>query len=253
MGNNYNTGDTVVAASQADLSAYVTKATADANSVLYAVTDDTPAALAVGASTFVGRKASGNVAAMTAAESLALLGHDTRSTVHTDALRRTGALAETFPRQGASLANIGPLTSQRMHLTAIYLTAGITVTNITFHAATTPLGVGVNQWFALYSSAFAKLGVTSDDTSTAWSANTEKTLALSVAYPVVTSGLYYLGIMVNAGTVPTLAGASVLLNPNFQTPKLTVNSDASLTDPASAPVTAASSSGSNGAAWAWVS
>lgn len=46
----------------------------DANTVLYATTDNTPAALAVAASTFVGRKATGNVAAMTAAESLAVLG-----------------------------------------------------------------------------------------------------------------------------------------------------------------------------------
>ena len=40
----------------------------DANSVLYAVTDNTPAALALGASTIVGRKSTGNVVAMTMAE-----------------------------------------------------------------------------------------------------------------------------------------------------------------------------------------
>ena len=51
-----------------DLSSKVEKTTLNANSVLYAVTDDTPAALAVGASTVVGRKATGDVVAMTATE-----------------------------------------------------------------------------------------------------------------------------------------------------------------------------------------
>lgn len=53
---------------------FVTKKTLDANTILYATTDDTPAALAVGASTIVGRKATGNVVAMTPAEAWGLLG-----------------------------------------------------------------------------------------------------------------------------------------------------------------------------------
>jgi len=51
----------------------IDKSTLDANSILYAVTDDTPAALAVAASQIVGRKASGDISAMTAAELWALL------------------------------------------------------------------------------------------------------------------------------------------------------------------------------------
>lgn len=50
----------------------VPKSLYDANTVLAATTDDTPAALTVGASTFVGRKASGNIAAMTPTEAQAL-------------------------------------------------------------------------------------------------------------------------------------------------------------------------------------
>ncbi len=45
----------------------------DAHTILYAVTDNTPVALTVAASRIVGRKASGNIAAMTGAETLALL------------------------------------------------------------------------------------------------------------------------------------------------------------------------------------
>jgi len=48
----------------------------NAYTILYADTDDTPAPLTVGASTFVGRKASGGIAAMSVVESQALLSID---------------------------------------------------------------------------------------------------------------------------------------------------------------------------------
>jgi hypothetical protein len=50
----------------------VGKALFNANTILAATTDDTPAALTVGASTVVGRTASGSIAALTAAEMFAL-------------------------------------------------------------------------------------------------------------------------------------------------------------------------------------
>lgn len=52
---------------------YVAKALYDANTILYATTDDTPVALTVGASTIVGRKASGNIVALTASEVATIL------------------------------------------------------------------------------------------------------------------------------------------------------------------------------------
>lgn len=51
----------------------VLKSLFDANTMLYATTDDTPAALTVAASRIVGRKATGDIAAMTAAETKTLL------------------------------------------------------------------------------------------------------------------------------------------------------------------------------------
>lgn len=55
---------------------YVAKSLFDANTVLYATTDNTPVALTVGASTIVGRKATGDIAALTVAESKTLLAID---------------------------------------------------------------------------------------------------------------------------------------------------------------------------------
>jgi hypothetical protein len=52
---------------------YVAKALFDANTILAATTDNTPAALTVGASTFVGRAAAGNIAALTAAQARTIL------------------------------------------------------------------------------------------------------------------------------------------------------------------------------------
>lgn len=48
--------------------AHVPKSLFDAHTMLYATADNTPVALTVGASTFVGRKSTGNIAAMSVAE-----------------------------------------------------------------------------------------------------------------------------------------------------------------------------------------
>lgn len=55
------------------LAAYVTKALFNAHTILMAVSDNTPTALTVAASRIVGRKSSGNIAALTGAEIMALL------------------------------------------------------------------------------------------------------------------------------------------------------------------------------------
>ncbi len=110
--------------------------------------------------------------------------------------------------------NLAALTTQVMTAVALYLEAGDVVTNLTFCSATTAAGTPTNWWFALYSSAAtpALLGQTADQTSTAWAANTAKTVALAAPYTVPTTGIYYAAIMVKATTVPTLLGASLNAN-----------------------------------------
>jgi hypothetical protein len=60
-------------ATTSDLSNYVAKALFDANTILAANSDNTPAALTVGEQTFVGRVTSGNIAALTAAQAMSVL------------------------------------------------------------------------------------------------------------------------------------------------------------------------------------
>jgi len=121
------------------------------------------------------------------------------------ALAPTGALAETYPRWMGS-GNSVTLSSGRLMLQAIYLPQNITLTSISIRSGATALASGSNQWFALYNSALDLLMQTNDDTSIAWAANTVKTLNLTSTYTTTASGLFYVGVMVNATTTPTLTG-----------------------------------------------
>ena len=61
-------------ATTANLNDYITKTTLNsANTIMYATSANTPAALPVGASTFVGRKSTGNIDALSAAEARTIL------------------------------------------------------------------------------------------------------------------------------------------------------------------------------------
>lgn len=90
----------------------------------------------------------------------------------------------------------------------IPLRAGDVITNISFRSGATALATGSNWWFALYSAAATPvlLAQTADQTSGAWAANTTQTKALTVAQTITADGIYYVGIMVAASTVPTLLG-----------------------------------------------
>lgn len=98
------------------------------------------------------------------------------------------------------------LTTQIMVSVPIWLNAGDTVTNLTFCAGATGAGTPTNYWFALYSTAAtpALLAQSADQTSTAWAANTGKTLALATPQKINFGGLYSAAIMVKATTVPSL-------------------------------------------------
>jgi hypothetical protein len=123
-------------------------------------------------------------------------------------LRPTGSLSEAYTRLGAVFANLNPLASQRVSMVAIGLPSGLTITSISFMSATTALGTGTHQYFGLYDNNLALLRATNDDTSTAWAANTVKTLNLTSTFTTTYDGLHYLAILVVATTVPTLAGVA---------------------------------------------
>jgi len=104
--------------------------------------------------------------------------------------------------------DLAALTTQVMTSVAIWLPAGTVVTNLTFVSGATAAGTPTNWWFALYSSAAtpALLAQTADQTSTAWAAETAKTVALTTPQTITTTAVYYAAIMVKATTPPSLAG-----------------------------------------------
>lgn len=118
----------------------------------------------------------------------------------------TGALYETFDRDLCDEVNTAALSSGRLTLQAIYLPAGTTINSISFWSATTAGATLTNQLFGLYDQNLNLLRSSTNDTSTAWAANSRKTLSLTSAFTTTYSGLHYLGIMVAATTVPTLKG-----------------------------------------------
>ena len=124
----------------------------------------------------------------------------------------SGSLAETIPRNITPSVNTAALTSGTLFMQAIYLKAGTIVSNISFCSATTAGATLTNQLFGLFDGNRNLLASTNNDGATAWAANTIKTLNIAAPYTIQTTGLYYLGIMVAATTVPTLAGGAALTN-----------------------------------------
>jgi hypothetical protein len=122
----------------------------------------------------------------------------------------SGVLRANMPRR-AITSNASALTTQVMLSTPLPLEVGDLVTSLTFVSGATAAGTPTNWWFALYdtSATPALIYQTADQTSTAWAANTAKTVALSSAYLVPKSGLYWAAVMVKATTPPTLAGITL--------------------------------------------
>lgn len=124
------------------------------------------------------------------------------------------AVASTLPRNaGANFANTVAIgASGTLYLTAIeipYLTDN-KITSISFRSGAQAAVAPTAWWFALYNSARALVAQTPDQTSTAWGANTTKTVALATPYvfSAFTPGLYYVGITMVAGTVINCLGVT---------------------------------------------
>lgn len=121
----------------------------------------------------------------------------------------TGTIAETMPREICPEVNtVAPTASGTLFMQAIYLRAGQLVSNITISSATTAAGTPTNYFFALYDGSRNLRAVSANQTTTAWAANTVKTLAMTTPYRVPTSGLYYIGIMMTATTIITTKGGT---------------------------------------------
>lgn len=147
----------------------------------------------------------------------------------------SAALSETFARTYASSAAVGAATSGRLLLHTIPLLKGMVVSSITFVSGSTAIATPSNQWFSLYSPTLALLGTTADDTTAAWGQNIVKTLSLSSPVTITSDGLYYVGFVAVASTMPTFTGIALSGALGAMPPILVAQSTTGLTNPASAP------------------
>lgn len=117
-----------------------------------------------------------------------LLDHQLRGSVHLDPLRATGHIAETFSRVITLTAGATSVTG-RETLVGIVLSAGQVVSAITM-GCNTAMTTGTHQWFTLRNSSRGLIRTTADDIDTAWSTQSNKTLALSriISDAEITSG-----------------------------------------------------------------
>lgn len=166
----------------------------------------------------------------------------------------TGAIRVSTDRRVVA-TNQTALTSGQPRMVAIQLQAGDIITSITFVTGTTAPASPTHQWFALYDSSRNLVRVTGDDTNAAWASSSPKTLNLSSSYTVPSTGMYYLGILVTATTMPTLFatnGASQMVGVTVLPILCGNSSSAGLTTPATAPATAGALATSIGVPLAYV-
>jgi hypothetical protein len=125
------------------------------------------------------------------------------------ALNGSSAFLRTnYDRTDGGTDSATALANGVMTSVAFVLNAGEVVTNLTFVSGNTAAGATpTHWWFALYSSAAtpALFSQTVDQTTTAWAANTAKTLALGTPQTILTSGVYYAScMMASSGAMPSL-------------------------------------------------
>jgi hypothetical protein len=110
-------------------------------------------------------------------------------------------------------SDLAALTTQVMLSVLVPVQPGELITNISFVSGATAANTPTNWWFALYSSAAtpALLAQTADQTSTAWAANTVKTVALATPQRIASAGFVYAAIMVKATAPPSLQGKALAL------------------------------------------
>lgn len=120
----------------------------------------------------------------------------------------SGTLSESIPREICPEVNTTAAASGALNMQLIYLTAGQLISSITLASATTAAGTPTNYFFALYDGNRNLLAQSANQTTSAWPANTVKTLAMTSPFRVQTSGVYYIGYFMTATTVPTIKGGT---------------------------------------------
>lgn len=124
-------------------------------------------------------------------------------------------LAETVPRVSAGSNSLG-LGSGAMVCSAVWLPAGVTISQLGWCSSGTAAVSPTNQWLALVDENLNILAMTADQTTAAIAADTvyEYPIATVVggaasSFTTTYEGLYYIGLVVVASTQPNAVGNNV--------------------------------------------
>lgn len=145
--------------------------------------------------------------------------------------RATAAIAESWPRLGTPNVNVAPLTTQQLYVCAIDLPANLTITGASFTTGTQAAVVPTNWWYTFSTSARVVKAVTADQLTAAMAASTDLPVAFGTPYTTTAAGLYYVGIMAKADTVPSLQGLTTTAVMNTTAPILAGTSNTAQTTP----------------------
>ncbi|HEX3786092.1 MAG TPA: glycosyl hydrolase family 28-related protein [Pseudonocardiaceae bacterium] len=156
----------------------------------------------------------------------------------------TGAIAESISRMTNLSATLAP-TSGNLYLQAIVLPASAVVGHLAFATGGTAAGTPTHWWYGLLDSNRNLLAVTADQTTTAFAANTLSSLPIATiasgsatSFTTTYTGLYYVGLMMTATTMPNFIGTNHVSGDNAviaASPALQGTSTTAMTTPPAFP------------------
>lgn len=163
-------------------------------------------------------------------------------------MRDPSIIGETISRLGQVNSALS-LANGTLQMTAMYLPANVTIGHLAMCTDGAGISGPTHWWFGLYDSSLNQLAVTADQTSTAWSLNTYKSLAVatiasgaSATFTTTYTGLHYFGVVAtwtgSGNTVMAVSQTGVGII--SQSPVLCGASDTTQTTPPAFPHTATS-------------
>lgn len=159
-----------------------------------------------------------------------------------DPLKTAATLIEFPRREDINLDASVALVSGTVLYRAVKLKIDTPVAGFRFRSGGTGLTAGATPhlWVALFDATRARLGQTPDDVAPVWAAATLKDFTFAAPIVITRSGLFWVGIMANVTTPPTLSGNTTATNLTLgATPIAGTNAtDVGLTTTAPNPMTA---------------
>lgn len=117
------------------------------------------------------------------------------------------ALAETIPRWATGTSAFA-MSSGILYISEVTLGGGQTTAGAHWVPGSTGAASPSHWWYVLLDHTFKVVAVTADQLTAVITASTDTPLSWAASYTAPATGTYYLGVMVNAGVMPTGAATS---------------------------------------------